>query len=901
MTVLSTINKISFTCTGVQEFPFTFKIFEKIDLVVILRVGGSESVLALTSDYTINTGPWPTGGTVTTLRSYTEGTLVIVRELPQTQKADYVENDLFPAETHEEGLDRAVMLLQELSEVLGRMPILSKSSPYSALSLPDPIASKLLAWKDDLSGLKNVGIESEGLLAVTDTMKTLLDDESINAARTTLGLNHQPFRAEWANVSSSATAVQNDTYMANAFAAGSHITLITPGTYNFDTVVVPSNKTIEIGPGVIINKSECNVSNYLFQIIGTKGTDTTTLSVDATMGANSITVADATDFSAGTFFYMKDEEWDGTLYTYKHEVNVVDAVVGTVLKLKYPICNYYKTTENAAITKIDAAKEKIHILGKGKITTSLATASYGIYMEYCAEVKIMDLEIRGFYNHQLSVRYSVDCLIGNNDVGEGIAFASGQGYGMAITSGTSHSSVVNNRLRKLRHCLVTGVGATFNLFTGNHCHGYHTHALDGIDTHGGMVHHNKYTHNYVSGMKQDGINGNDPFNEFTDNVVVGCERHGIRLGKYVHDDITSLAGDCVVRGNTVRHYASDQAIVLSSHDSTDDTDTTILDNLIVQDNNISLHAAAGEVDVCGIYGRGIGGLIDGNKIRYENPAQTDASSRAIDIQEWEADGNYGLISKLKVSNNYTYGGHYGVILKGDAHSLEVCNNRCEEAYNMAIALYGRGAANRLIATAVEGNRIIHSGNLSYAFYLSNCRATDILSNLIYSGGTLDKLLAEAETTSNTRWKGNKLYGTVTTPFTLIDPSTLIGEVQVVKWGNATAQDQRAIFVSPGSKGALVVEIAVINNAAIAQHDSNYLTFQALNKGDGEGSDALVTVTTEITGGIAVPRWKAVSLGTIDISKALFQADQVMTININFTGTPATNPDEMLISTKCLEY
>jgi len=192
MTVSSTTNRISYSCNGSQkEFPFNFKIFAKTDLIVILRdSGGNETTLTLTTDYTVSAGPWPTGGTVTTVKAYAEeNTLVIIRELPQTQGADYVENDPFPAETHEEVLDRSVMLIQETIEKLGRMLIFAKSSSYSELSLPDPVASKLLAWKDDLSGIKNVEIQSQGDLSVTDFIKTLLDDEDATAALATLGLD----------------------------------------------------------------------------------------------------------------------------------------------------------------------------------------------------------------------------------------------------------------------------------------------------------------------------------------------------------------------------------------------------------------------------------------------------------------------------------------------------------------------------------------------------------------------------------------------------------------------------------------------------------------------------------------------------------------------------------------
>ena len=47
-------------------------------------------------------------------------TVVLRRAVPQTQAIDYIANDPFPAESHEEGLDRATMTLQQVQEELDR-------------------------------------------------------------------------------------------------------------------------------------------------------------------------------------------------------------------------------------------------------------------------------------------------------------------------------------------------------------------------------------------------------------------------------------------------------------------------------------------------------------------------------------------------------------------------------------------------------------------------------------------------------------------------------------------------------------------------------------------------------------------------------------------------------------
>jgi len=194
MTVTSENKRNQYTITEAQViFPYTFCILNQEHLLVIhTTAAGVETELELTTNYTVSGVGDVGGGNVTTCgidSPYPTGdTITIIRDVPLTQLLDYVEHDMFPAASHEKGLDQATMIIQEFAERLDRAVLLLKSSAYSDLDIPDPVAGKLLAWKDDLSGLKNIGIESEGDLTVTDYIKTLLDDEDISAALTTLGV-----------------------------------------------------------------------------------------------------------------------------------------------------------------------------------------------------------------------------------------------------------------------------------------------------------------------------------------------------------------------------------------------------------------------------------------------------------------------------------------------------------------------------------------------------------------------------------------------------------------------------------------------------------------------------------------------------------------------------------------
>ena len=125
MTVSTTIIKNSHNGNGsTTTFAYSFKIFADSDLVVIIRSStGTETTKTLTTHYTVTGAGSASGGTVV----FTSGnipasgeTVVIRRNVPQTQVIDYIANDPFPAETHEEGLDRNTMIAQQVSEATER-------------------------------------------------------------------------------------------------------------------------------------------------------------------------------------------------------------------------------------------------------------------------------------------------------------------------------------------------------------------------------------------------------------------------------------------------------------------------------------------------------------------------------------------------------------------------------------------------------------------------------------------------------------------------------------------------------------------------------------------------------------------------------------------------------------
>jgi len=158
MTVSSTTVKNSYSGNGsTTQFAYGYKIFADSDLIVIIRsAAGTETVKTLTTHYTVSGAGDASGGSITFTSGNTPAsgeTVVIIREVPQTQAIDYIANDPFPAESHEEGLDRATMTIQQMQEELDRSFKVSKTNTITSSEFTDSAsvrASKTLGF--DSSG-----------------------------------------------------------------------------------------------------------------------------------------------------------------------------------------------------------------------------------------------------------------------------------------------------------------------------------------------------------------------------------------------------------------------------------------------------------------------------------------------------------------------------------------------------------------------------------------------------------------------------------------------------------------------------------------------------------------------------------------------------------------------------
>ncbi|MCJ2165537.1 MULTISPECIES: hypothetical protein [unclassified Pseudodesulfovibrio] len=157
MTLSSTESKTIYGGNGSTSafaIPFMFLCNDDIQ-VVLINVEDVESVQFQGTDYQLTGAGEQTGGVCTmTVPPEVGQTLVIRREPAIVQEVDYVENDAFPAATHEAALDKLTMICQTLAEKLDRTISFRVSSAVTGVTLPDPSADKMLGW--DSAGNKLV-------------------------------------------------------------------------------------------------------------------------------------------------------------------------------------------------------------------------------------------------------------------------------------------------------------------------------------------------------------------------------------------------------------------------------------------------------------------------------------------------------------------------------------------------------------------------------------------------------------------------------------------------------------------------------------------------------------------------------------------------------------------------
>jgi hypothetical protein len=285
MTVSSTTVKNSYSGNGsTTQFAYGYKIFADSDLIVIIRTDstGAETVKTLTTHYTVSGAGDASGGNVTFTSGNTPAsgqTVVIIREVPQTQAIDYIANDPFPAESHEEGLDRGTMTTQQVQEELNRAIKLSRTNTMTSTEFTvgaTDRANKVLAF------------DSSGEISVTQELGTF---KGTSATTTTAAFVQRDI------VKATTTAQLNNIYICVADSAiGDTLTDTDHFALLVDAVSAATSATASAASATTSGNSataSANSATASANSATTSGNSATASANSATAAANSATAAAA--------------------------------------------------------------------------------------------------------------------------------------------------------------------------------------------------------------------------------------------------------------------------------------------------------------------------------------------------------------------------------------------------------------------------------------------------------------------------------------------------------------------------------------------------------------------------------------------------------------------------------
>lgn len=177
MTISSETSRNSYAGNDVTvEFAVEFYFLINADIKVILynSTADTETELTEVTHYTLVGAGEAAGGTLTMITAPASNEqLVILRDVPVTQERDYIEYSNFPAESHEQALDKLTMLVQQYLNKLERVIRFRETSSFTEIEFEDLVAGKILVVNGAGEGISMGGTYAEGYGFLAPTELTI--------------------------------------------------------------------------------------------------------------------------------------------------------------------------------------------------------------------------------------------------------------------------------------------------------------------------------------------------------------------------------------------------------------------------------------------------------------------------------------------------------------------------------------------------------------------------------------------------------------------------------------------------------------------------------------------------------------------------------------------------------
>lgn len=425
MTVSSTTARVSYSGNGsTTAFAVSFYFLASSHLKVTRRAAnGTETVLVLNTDYTVTGAGNPAGGTVTmTTAPATGQTLVIQRNVPLTQEVDYQPNDPFPAESHEQALDKLTMEAQQLNEAIGRSIKLSPTNTMTTTEFSVGAADR---------ANKVLSFDGSGELAVTQELGTyrgnwatgtsyavrdiIKDTSNANiyiclVAHTSSG--SQPIStntdvAKWgllidaAAAATSASDAAASAALANDWATKTS-SPVAGGEFSakYHAQAAASSASAASGSASTASTQATNASNSASSASSSASTATTQAGIattqagvattQATSAANSAALA-AASASAGLYNAVIDKNTNYTVVLADNGDLIRVDTSGGARTITLPLISSLVDGFKVAIVKWTGDANELSIVRSGSNTINGQT-SYGIGSQYVSATFVADLE-----------------------------------------------------------------------------------------------------------------------------------------------------------------------------------------------------------------------------------------------------------------------------------------------------------------------------------------------------------------------------------------------------------------------------------------------------------------------------------------------------------------------------
>ncbi len=252
MTISSQLKRLSYSGNGsTTSFAYSFRILDQASLkVVVQSAAGVDSVKTITTDYTVSGVGSSVGGAVDFVTAPLLGeTVSIILDPELTQLTDYSTGGAFPAQSHEDALDKQLNINKRSRDIADR-----------SITLPDGDVDGSGAYDAKNNRIKNL---TTGILGTDLVTKDYVDAQAsglVGAVIATGGVTNRTLQDHTGDMLSVkdfgalGNGSANDTASVQAACAQGGSLFFPAGTYMLDEVTITKKCQITLEPLAILKQ-----------------------------------------------------------------------------------------------------------------------------------------------------------------------------------------------------------------------------------------------------------------------------------------------------------------------------------------------------------------------------------------------------------------------------------------------------------------------------------------------------------------------------------------------------------------------------------------------------------------------------------------------------------------------